>query len=138
MPMDFDKPTEKASTARSRRKAETPNHENELNDLNATDRSNINALAQAGINGINTQVFAFDSRLTQYEKETGKQMADRVKQSPLRIQHYFLQELQAEQPECQDFSVTIEDAIEVPDLTSNFLHPQGITPSSAMGALPIS
>jgi hypothetical protein len=48
----------------------------------------IAALAQTGVNTINAQVFAFDAKLTQFERNTAKVMAERLRQSQLRIQQY--------------------------------------------------
>ncbi len=121
----------------SRPKRSTPNQEwqqEQLDDINTHSRQTISALAQSGVNTINTQVFDFDSKLTRFERETAKQMANRLRQSPLRIQQYLMQELEAEPQECQSFGAIIDDALEVPDLTSDFL---AIAPSSIAGALPM-
>jgi hypothetical protein len=114
-----------------------PNQERQqeqLDDINAHSRQAISALAQSGVNTINTQVFDFDSKLTRFERDTAKAMAHRLRQSPLRIQQYLMEELEVKPQECQSFGVIIDDALEVPDLTSNFL---AIVPSSIAGALPL-
>jgi hypothetical protein len=45
------------------------------------------------VNTINAQVFAFDAKLTQFERSTAKVMAERLRQSQLRIQQYLVAEL---------------------------------------------
>jgi len=105
-----------------------------LDQVNEATQSAIAALAQAGVNTINAQVFAFDSKLSRYERDTARAMADRLRQSPLRIQQYLMQELTVENTAGSDFATLIDEVLEVPDLTTDFL---AIAPSTALGALPL-
>lgn len=105
-----------------------------LDQVNEATQAGIAALAQTGVNTINAQVFAFDRKLTRYERDTARAMADRLRQSPLRIQQYLLEELRLENTAGSDFVTLIDDALEVPDLTTDFLQ---IAPATAFGALPM-
>ncbi|MBF2029215.1 MAG: hypothetical protein IGS48_21050 [Oscillatoriales cyanobacterium C42_A2020_001] len=109
-------------------------HHQRLEQVNEATQSEIAALAQTGVNTINAQVFAFDSKLTRYERDTARAMADRLRQSPLRIQQYLMQELTVENTAGSDFAALIDEVLEVPDLTTNFL---SIALSTALGALPL-
>lgn len=79
-------------------------------------------------------MFAFDARLTQFERSTARVLADRLRQSQLRIQQYLVAELSEHPHQRTDLAVLLDDALEVPDLTSNFL---AIAPYTAAGALPL-
>ena len=107
---------------------------NGLSELDQQSAHAISALAQTGVNTINAQVFAFDAKLTQFERNTARVMADRLRQSQLRIQQYLVAELSGHPDQCSDFAVLLDDALEVPDLTSSFL---AIAPYTAAGALPL-
>lgn len=118
-------------------KRPAPNREGQqqrLNQINEATQSAIAALAQTGVNTINAQVFAFDSKLSRYERDTARAMADRLRQSPLRIQQYLMEELTVENTAGSDFATLIDEVLEVPDLTTDFL---AIAPSTAFGALPM-
>ena len=106
----------------------------QLHQVNQTTATAITSLAQAGVNTINAQVFAFDSQLTRYERDTARSMAERLRQSPLRIQHYLMAELAEHTTPSPDFATLIAPALDVPDLTTDFL---AIAPMSAAGALPL-
>ena len=125
--------------SKSRAKAKRPNPNTEqqqqrLSELDHQSAHAISALAQTGVNTINAQVFAFDAKLTQFERNTAKVMAERLRQSQLRIQQYLVAELSEHPNQCADFAVLLDDALEVPDLTSSFL---AIAPYTAAGALPM-
>ena len=118
-------------------KRPSPNRDQQqqrLDQLNGATQSGIASLAQTGVNTINAQVFAFDSKLTRYERDTAHAMADRLRQSPLRIQQYLMEELSIENTPRADFTTLIDDALEVPDLSTDFL---SIAASSALGCLPM-
>ena len=118
-------------------KRPTPNRDQQqqrLEQVNEATQSAISSLAQTGINTINAQVFAFDSKLTRYERDTANAMADRLRQSPVRIQQYLMAELSIENTPRSDFTTLIDDALEVPDLSTDFL---SIAASSALGCLPM-
>lgn len=118
-------------------KRPTPNRDQQqqrLNQVNDATQSAIAALTQTGVHTINTQVFAFDSKLTRYERDTARAMADRLRQSPLRIQQYLMEELSLENTQGSDFSTLIDAALDVPDLTTDFL---ALAPASALGCLPM-
>lgn len=122
---------------RPKAKRPTPNREHQQQQLEQADTTTANAiasLAQAGVNSINVQVFAFDSKLTRYERDTAQAMANRLRQSPLRIQQYLMEELTIENTTGSEFAAIIDDALEVPDLTTDFL---AIAPASALGCLPM-
>ncbi|MGI0484919.1 hypothetical protein ACN4EK_05735 [Pantanalinema rosaneae CENA516] len=122
---------------RTKAKRPNPNRDQQQQQLAQVEQTTTNAIssfAQAGIQGINTQVLAFDSKLTRYERDTARAMADRLRQSPLRIQQYLVEELASENTPSPDFLTVIDKALEVPDLTSNFL---AISPTSIVGALPL-
>ncbi len=104
-----------------------------LEQVESATASAIASLAKAGCNTINTQVYEFDGRLTHFERKTAQAMADRLRQSPLRIQQYLMDELKLETIEKPNFGDFAEE-FEVVDLTSNFL---AIAPCSAAGALPL-
>ncbi len=92
----------------------------DIADLADETQKAIGALAQTGFNTINAQVFAFDGKLTQFERDTARAMADRLRQSPTRIQHYLAEELLSQNIETPDYEVFAEE-FEVPNLTSKFL-----------------
>ncbi|UBF30768.1 hypothetical protein K9N68_39635 (plasmid) [Kovacikia minuta CCNUW1] len=92
----------------------------QMDDLGDETQKAIGTLAQTGFNTINAQVFAFDGRLTKFERDTARAMANRLRQSPTRIQHYLAEELLTHNVETPDFEVFAEE-FEVPDLTSKFL-----------------
>ena len=118
-------------------KRPSPNRDQQqqrLDQLNGATQSGIASLAQTGVNTINAQVFAFDSKLTRYERDTAHAMADRLRQSPVRIQQYLMAELSIENTPRSDFTTLIDDALEVPDLSTDFL---SIAASSALGCLPM-
>lgn len=126
--------TESHTPELKRPKPNTDHQQQQLADLQAQSASAIASLAQAGVNTINAQVFAFDARLTRFERETAKGMAQRLKQSQLRIQQYLAEELSSEPQQPQDFAQLIDAALEPPDLTSSFLT---IAPTSIAGCLPL-
>lgn len=105
----------------------------QLEDVQNATTTAIASLASAGVNTINAQVFAFDDRLSQFERKTAKAMADRLRQSPLRVQSYLMEELALESIQPPDYEA-FADEFDAPDLTSNWL---AIAPSSAMGCLPM-
>lgn len=121
-------------TKAKRPKPNRDQQQQQLAQVEQTTTSAISSFAQAGIQGINTQVLAFDSKLTRYERDTARAMADRLRQSPLRIQQYLVEELASGNTPSPDFLTVIDKALEVPDLTSNFL---AIAPTSIVGALPL-
>jgi|GEM_PF-887095 len=118
-------------------KRPSPNRDQQqqrLDQLNRATQTGIASLAQTEVNIINAQVFAFDSKLTRYERDTAHSMAERLRQSPLRIQQYLMEELSIENTHRSDFTTLIDDALEVPDLSTDFL---SIAASSALGCLPM-
>jgi len=118
-------------------KRPNPNPEQQqqrLSELEQQSAHAITALAQTGVNTINAQVFAFDAKLTQFERNTAKVMAERLRQSQLRIQQYLVAELSGHPDQRADFAVLLDEALEVPDLTSSFL---AIAPYTPAGALPL-
>lgn len=122
-------------TAPQQPKRPQPNREaqqQQLNQVSDATTTAISNLAQAGVNTINAQVFAFDSKLTQYERKTAAAMADRLRQSPLRLQAYLMEELAAQSIQTPDYEV-FADEFSPPDLTSNWL---AIAPTVA-GCLPM-
>lgn len=137
MPINTEALKDSLNGRKPKIKRPIPNREQQqqqLDAVNAHARTTISALTQTGIDRINDQVSNLDRSLTRYERDTARAMADRLRQSPLRIQQYLMQELQAEPQEALNFSVLIDDALEVPDLTTDFL---AIAPISAAGALPM-
>lgn len=105
-----------------------------LADLEQQTLTAIASLTQTGINAINAQVVAFDARLTRFERRTARAMADRLKQSQLRIQHYLVEELSAPLAPPTDLADLIDAALNVPDLTGDFL---AIAHTSVAGCLPL-
>ena len=137
MPINTDALKDSLNGQKPKPKRPQPNPEQQREQLQQADQTTagaINALAQAGVNSINAQVFAFDCKLTRYERDMAQAMADRLRQSPLRIQQYLMEELATQNTAGSDFAEMIDDALEVPDLTSDFLT---ILPSSVAGCLPI-
>lgn len=137
MPINTDALKTSMNGHQPQAKRPNPNREQQQQQLNQVDQSTataITSLAQSGVNSINAQVFAFDSKLTRYEQDTARAMADRLRQSPLRIQQYLLAELSEQNARSSDYTGLIDDALEVPDLTSSFL---GIAQTSVAGCLPL-
>lgn len=93
----------------------------QLSDLNNQTSSAIANLARVGVNTINAQVFAFDAHLTQYEKNTAVTLANRLKQSQLRIQRYLVDELMDIGGRPTDIAATVQGVLETPDLNTGFL-----------------
>lgn len=106
----------------------------QLSDLNNQTSSAIANLARVGVNTINAQVFAFDAHLTQYERETAVTLANRLKQSQLRIQRYLVDELMDIGGRPTDIATVVQEVLEVPDLNSGFLAlpPAYVAPSMVM------
>src|SRR5579883_48826 len=137
MPLNTEALKDSVNGHKPKAKRPHPNAEQQQQRLSELDQQNahaITALAQTGVNTINAQVFAFDAKLTQFERSTAKVMADRLRQSQLRIQQYLVAELSGHPHQCADFAVLLDDALDVPDLTSSFL---AIAPYTAAGALPL-
>lgn len=137
MPMNTDALKNSVNGHKPQAKRPQPNREQQQQQLNQVDQSTataITSLAQAGVNSINAQVFAFDSKLSRYERETARVMADRLRQSPLRIQQYLMEELSAQNTQSRDFTTLIDDTLDVLDLTSDFL---AIAHTSVAGCLPL-
>jgi copper homeostasis protein CutC len=137
MPINTDALKDSVNGHKPKAKRPNPNTEQQEQRLSELDQQSahaISALAQTGVNTINAQVFAFDAKLTQFERSTAKVMAERLRQSQLRIQQYLVAELSEHPHQCADFAVLLDDVLEVPDLTSNFL---AIAPYTAAGALPL-
>ena len=105
-------------------KRSVPNPEQQQQRLSELDQQSahaISALAQTGVNTINAPVLTFDTRLTQFERSTAKVLAERLRQSQLRIQQYLVAELSEHPSQHTDLAVLLDDALEVPDLNSSFL-----------------
>lgn len=137
MPINTDALKESLNGQKLQAKRPNPNPEQQqqrLSELDSQTAHAIAALAQTGVNTINAQVFAFDARLTQFERGTAKAMAERLKQSQLRIQQYLVEELSRTPNQATDLVELVDAALEVPDLTSGFLE---IAPCTIAGALPI-
>jgi hypothetical protein len=137
MPINTDALKDSMNGHTPQPKRPKPNREQQQQQLNQVDQSTataITSLAQAGVNSINAQVFAFDSKLTRYEQDTDKAMADRLRQSPVRIQQYLLAELSIQNTRSADYTDLIDDTLEVPDLTSSFL---AIAQTTVAGCLPM-
>lgn len=137
MPINTDALKDSVNSHKPQVKRPNPNPEQQqqrLSDLDQQTATAISSLAQTGVNTINAQVFAFDARLTQFERNTARAMADRLKQSQLRIQQYLVEELSPPSDHPTDFAELIDAALEVPDLTSGFLE---IAHTSVAGCLPM-
>lgn len=95
MPINAEALKDSLNGRKPKIKRPIPNREQQqqqLDAVNAQTRTTISALTQTGIDRINGQVSNFDRSLTRYERDTARAMADRLRQSPLRIQQYLLQE----------------------------------------------
>jgi uncharacterized protein YqfA (UPF0365 family) len=137
MPMNTDALKDSVNGHKPQAKRPHPNRDQQQQQLDQVDQTTATAiasLAQAGVNSINAQVFAFDSKLTRYERDTARAMADRLRQSNLRIQQYLVEELTTQNAKSTDFATLVDDALDVPDLTSSFL---GITQTAVAGCLPL-
>ena len=137
MPLNTDALQDSVNGRQPKAKRPQPNRDQQQQQLHQLDQTTITAissLAQAGVNTINAQVFAFDSKLTRYERDTAKAMADRLRQSSLRIQHYMLEELSSQNAQSPEWSHLMDDVLEAPDLTSSFL---AIAPCTVAGSLPL-
>lgn len=94
----------------------------------------IAALARVGVNGINAQMFEFDSKLAQFEANAAQAMADRMRQSQTRIAMLLAQELSMPAQANKGFGDVIGEVLEVPDLSASWL---SIAPSAIAGCLPM-
>ncbi|MBL1177634.1 hypothetical protein [Pantanalinema sp. GBBB05] len=124
MPVEIKrKPTaepEQQPQAPSQARSSQPEQQ-QLSDLNNQTSSAIANLARVGVNTINAQVFAFDAHLTQYERDTAVTLANRLKQSQLRIQRYLVDELMDIGGRPTDIAAVVQEVLETPDLNSGFL-----------------
>ncbi len=137
MPINTEALKDSVNGHKPKVKRPNPNLEQQqqrLSELDHQTATAISTLAQTGVNTINAQVFAFDARLTQFERSTAKVLADRLQQSQLRIQQYLVEELSLNSKQPTDLAELIDTALDVPDLSSEFL---AIAPCTIAGALPI-
>jgi hypothetical protein len=135
MPLNTDARKDSVNGHKPQAKRPHPNPEQQQQRLSEPDQPSAHArsaLAQTGVNTINAQMFTFEAKLTQFERNTAKVMAERLRQSQLRLQPYLVAELSAHPNQRADFAVLLDDALAVPDLTSNFL---AVAPYVTAGAL---
>ena len=82
MPLNTDALKDSVNGHKAKAKRPNPNPEQQqqrLSELDQQSATAISALAQTGVNTINAQVFAFDARLTQFERHTAKVLAERLR-----------------------------------------------------------
>ncbi len=115
MPVNFD---ELQEGSKSKRRRDFSGRKDKQREVGQKVNTETNAIVQQGFGTIASQMVQFDEQLTNYELQAAEEMADRLLQSPFRVQAYLLQTLKERANHQPDFSVA---EVDLPDLTSNFL-----------------
>lgn len=118
MPINDDLLNKKANVSAKRPAPNTERQRDRANEVQDESGSAVTALARAGVNGMNAQVFAFDTALTQFEDRTADQLVERLRQSPTRIQQKVAARMQEVQPALNQINEIFAEVLEVVDICS--------------------
>lgn len=118
MPINDELLAKKATVQLKRPAPNTERQRERAEEVQNQSASAVSALAQAGVNGINAQVFAFDSALNQFEERTADQLVERLRQSPTRIQQKVAEKMQSIAPVPNQLNNVFADVLEVVDICS--------------------